>query len=141
MTESELTKRLKKRIKERLPRAIVLKHADRFTAGIPDMSITLNGDTSWWEIKHITKPGPAESRGIQNLTAMNLALEGICWYIVFESSVAGHFWYVVEPRFVTVSVLKATWSGAKHDYDAIVDVIAKVHNRELTVPTARAGNG
>lgn len=52
-TEHDLAKRIMPALKKRLePRGfIVLKHNDRRTAGIPDISVTGNTFTSWWELK------------------------------------------------------------------------------------------
>jgi hypothetical protein len=34
------------------PDAVPIRHEDRFTTGIPDLSLTVNGYTSWWEFKY-----------------------------------------------------------------------------------------
>lgn len=130
MTESPLTQKFRKKATRRLPRAVIIKHADNYTAGVPDMTLTLNGRTSWLEFKHVTKRGQIVSKGIQNLTAQKLALEGTCWYIVYESVVEGQFWYIVEPSKVFEYDTKATASGPNHDHDAIVEWVAKLHGAE-----------
>lgn len=34
-----------------LRNAVIFKHSDRFSAGIPDFSVTVNGNTLWVEVK------------------------------------------------------------------------------------------
>lgn len=53
MTESHVTRKLLRRLRETLPAAVIFKHNDFYTAGIPDFTITLNGKTTWFEIKVI----------------------------------------------------------------------------------------
>ena len=57
MTETQFTSKLVRAIRERLgPGAIVFKHADGYTAGIPDISISLGRNTLWLEAKLVGNP-------------------------------------------------------------------------------------
>ena len=58
MKESRLNGKARDAIRKDCPKAVVWKHADRFTAGIPDSSVTWNGADSWLEFKLL---GPNES--------------------------------------------------------------------------------
>lgn len=49
--EARLKGLLVKAIRAQLPGAVVYRHEDTFTAGIPDVSVTWEGVTSWWEVK------------------------------------------------------------------------------------------
>lgn len=51
MTERTYTTRLVKRLRQAFPNAVVIKHADNFTGGVPDLSVTLGGRTWWVEVK------------------------------------------------------------------------------------------
>lgn len=53
MTESAFTAKLLKALRSHaaLKDAVVWKHADRISAGIPDFSVTVSGRTTWWEVK------------------------------------------------------------------------------------------
>jgi len=51
--ESYYTRQVIKALRERLPHAVTFKHADMFTMGVPDFSVTRNGTTSWFEAKHL----------------------------------------------------------------------------------------
>jgi len=51
MLEGEFTRRLKPEIEKRMKQAVVWKHSDRFTRGIPDLSVTWGSSTLWIEVK------------------------------------------------------------------------------------------
>jgi hypothetical protein len=51
MTESEQTRQLIKEIRNLLPKAVVTKHTDSMTGGLPDFSVTYSGSTVWVEAK------------------------------------------------------------------------------------------
>lgn len=57
MTETQFCRKLTHALRERLgPGHVVLKHADGYTAGIPDISITWGRDTLWIEVKLASNP-------------------------------------------------------------------------------------
>lgn len=56
MNESAMTNRLVAGLRQRIKPAEFIKHADRFTSGIPDLSVTYAGATSWWELKKMRVP-------------------------------------------------------------------------------------
>lgn len=51
MTEADFQSKLRRALQARLPKAVIWKYADRFTAGIPDLSVTHEGRTTWLELK------------------------------------------------------------------------------------------
>ena len=51
MTEATLKAALRKAIIKRIPGVVVYRHEDLFTAGIPDVSVTLPPRTVWIEVK------------------------------------------------------------------------------------------
>ncbi len=53
MTESDYTRQLVRALRQRLPHAVTFKHADMFTAGVPDFSTTFKKCTNWFECKMI----------------------------------------------------------------------------------------
>lgn len=57
MNESKFTQGLHAKLKEDLgPKCMVLKHSDRFTKGVPDSSVSGEGNrTFWFEIKVLRK--------------------------------------------------------------------------------------
>jgi hypothetical protein len=76
---------------------IVLRHEDKSTYGVPDMSVTGCGKTSWWEIKFANPD--FNSRGIQDLTLRRLGNVGLARYIVYEvTKEKERFVHIVYPR-------------------------------------------
>ena len=73
-------------LKTQLPQAVALRHEDLYTAGIPDLSVTLAGRTSWWEIKY-ADPFFKTSK-IQKHICTRLAECGVCWYVIFQRGIA-----------------------------------------------------
>lgn len=51
--ERSLTDRLMETLEAGLPKSRVIKHSDRFTSGIPDVSCSWRHATSWLEIKRL----------------------------------------------------------------------------------------
>ena len=57
MTETQFTGKLVRALRKCLePNYIVWKHADGYTAGIPDISISWGRDTLWIEVKLANNP-------------------------------------------------------------------------------------
>jgi hypothetical protein len=54
-TESKLTRQILSQLTSRNPQWEVIKHADRFSTGIPDASFTLGPKTFWLELKVLQK--------------------------------------------------------------------------------------
>lgn len=81
MTEAALTRKFLKRWAERYPMAVIFKHNDRTTSGIPDATITLEGSTLWLECKREDTPVTA----LQKLTMRRLdrASSGLAFFVVF----------------------------------------------------------
>lgn len=53
-TEAQFTYRLTAELRKRLPDAVIVKLADRFTAGLPDFFISCAGSVTWFEVKLTT---------------------------------------------------------------------------------------
>ncbi len=51
VTEATVVRDIVKGLRSRLPGAVVFKHADISTAGIPDISISYRNHTTWVEVK------------------------------------------------------------------------------------------
>ena len=95
MNERKITEEVLAELRK-LRGAVVLKHADRFTKGVPDLSVSVLGGTSWIELKYLRKK--ARLRDVVDTLQLTLCHElatttnGRCWVVVFEE----------EPRRVTV---------------------------------------
>lgn len=94
---------------------VVFKPNDRATSGIPDISFTAGGRSSWWEVKH-AKPF-VKGTGLQHLTCRRLAAAGICWYIIYQTCGGKLSTHLVRPSELTGSgafVSVAQVSGFDH---------------------------
>ena len=81
MREGDLTRKLVAHLRKELPKAVVLRHVDAVTAGVPDVSVTLCGRTTWLEVKHVN---PHERHGaVQALMCQRLGKAGHCYYVYF----------------------------------------------------------
>ena len=56
MTETQFTSKLIKELRQCLPGSFIMKHADGYSAGIPDISISSGRDTLWLEAKLTSNP-------------------------------------------------------------------------------------
>jgi hypothetical protein len=86
VTERTLTTDLMHYLTIRYPRAAILKHSDRFTSGIPDLTISVKGHTTWFEIKYVRKGSSLEKelQPLQKFTCRQLwtATER-CWIVAY----------------------------------------------------------
>lgn len=122
MTEASVARSLIKALKVEMPGSVVIKHADQFTSGIPDLSVTWSGRTVWLELK-VT---PVKSKGIQHLTACRLAAAGLCRYVVYDER--KHKTFLVEPRWLDDMESRGIWVAGTL---AVRQVLLINHLREL----------
>lgn len=88
MNETYITGQVMKRAKGILRGAVVLKHCDKATSAIPDVSISYLGPTAWIEMKYLRK-GEKLKKIIdmdQLIMCNELATttDGRCWIVVYE---------------------------------------------------------
>ena len=105
MTEATLTRELLGVLERKLSGAVVIKHADRFTIGIPDASVTWAGTTSWLEVKLVRRRPRATLPKSQFPTAQlvtmdRLAGAGRALYLIYF----GRYLTLWHPRAVLGSV-------------------------------------
>lgn len=80
-TESKLKAKLMRTILKDWPAAVAFRHEDRIRSGVPDISVSANLFTSWWEAKYANPV--IRSRGIQDLTMRRLERAGVGYYVVY----------------------------------------------------------
>ena len=85
MTEQTLKRSLMDAIKRLTPEAVAIRHEDRYTHGIPDISYSLNRRTTWWEIKYADPH--VESKGVQKYLCQRLDAASFCRYIIFQRGI------------------------------------------------------
>ena len=64
------------------PAAVALRHEDLYTRGIPDLSITVNGKTSWWEIKYADPSYRKDA--VQQHICQKLEEQGYWRYVIYH---------------------------------------------------------
>lgn len=115
------------KVKQHMRGAVILRHEDVRTAGIPDISITFDGRTTWWEAKHAT-PG-ITTYGIQELTMLRLAKQGFARYLIwYESAIETPCTLIVNPvHFGSYKTMHEA-SFDKFNSDTLFHYIRKVHS-------------
>ncbi len=92
MKETDFTRKLKRELEHRLPQAVVLKHTDMLTAGIPDLSITHDGRTTWIEVKL------ASNRRIFEPLQLEILRRLHGWYLVWDEELHKGALFRVDER-------------------------------------------
>jgi len=123
MTESDLTKRFIEALRRTMPGAVVFKHADAWTAGIPDLTVSWRGVTTWVEVKKL----PYRARGIQRVRVQQLGRVARVFYVMYD--VEKKAVVVITPeRFERGETAEfvADFSGG---HRAVADFIAFTHHQ------------
>lgn len=116
MTEGQLNQALVAALRQRLTHAVVFKLADRWTTGIPDISVDWHHRHIWIEVKFADPD--FTSTGAQELTMTRLARHGEAWYIIYENVPRGV--YLVAPEHFAHWKTHATWHGTEFDHDGVI---------------------
>ena len=127
MTEATLKSALVKDLRYFLPGYVILRHEDRITHGIPDITVTGSGKTTWIEAKFANPK--FQSRGIQELTLSRLALAGSAFYIVWSLDKFGdRLTYIVSPKDIgkPMDEWENVSSGIDHKF--VIDHIRRTHD-------------
>lgn len=127
MTEADVRAKLVKLLRSQAPMWEVFRHEDHYTTGVPDISVTGNKRTSWWEVKLVDDTKPAiKQKGLKHEKMVVLAREGFARYIIFDARKGEKQIRVVPPdQFYE-------WQIAGHavigfDYQYVVSFIRAAH--------------
>lgn len=118
MLESQwISSKLLPALREAIPNAVFIKHADNFTSGIPDLSITRfdtgpYARTVWAEVKLTNRPG-VMFKPLQ--LAMMERLGG--WYIVWNQKMRWAYLFRANER--------EAWSEHPLTFDALIEKMAR----------------
>lgn len=127
--ESWYQGKLIKAIKKEMPDAVVLKLADKYLMGIPDLCIVYNDVTSWWELKvwrEVRNPKLTDfGKGVQRNMTQRLNSEGICLYVIFGDRGKDQWVWIADPDDLELTNIKEEIEG--HDYAEVARVIAACH--------------
>lgn len=109
MNEAQVVRRLVAALKVRLPGAVIFKHADMVTAGIPDISVTWRGKVDWLEVKYLkagetifTARRKFDKR--QLVQCERLEAQGACRYVVAYQGHDGLVLRVLRPSQVRAAI-------------------------------------
>jgi hypothetical protein len=127
MKESTLVTQLKKALMTGLPGAVVFKHHDAITAGIPDLSVTWRGSTTWLEVKYNT----TRIRPLQHNTLLRLERQGRAFYVIYRPArpaIMGPCVQLILPsEFGNFPKGYATLTAEQFNHAAIVITIRSLH--------------
>lgn len=110
---------------------LAIAHSDLWKSGIPDLSISGHGRTSWWELKHAT-PNFA-TKEIQEITCLRLAKLSFCRYIIYYEHDGSKETLIVHPnnvrgrRGVMRDIAYEVWIKG-FDHASVVRYIQAVHD-------------
>lgn len=135
MTEQTLKGKLVETGRKQCPGFVWLAIQDRFTTGIPDLSVSGLGYGSWWEVKYADPK--FDSSGAQEL--MMLRLEGAIghvFYIIYvdDDVVQGYpkkHVRILSPRQLKDWKTTSTFIVPGFNHAAVVEFINKKHRRML----------
>jgi len=80
-SESDFKADLAKKLREH--KFHVIRHEDKFTYSVPDMSVTDNNITSWWEVKHKKIIGNGKKIQLKNMKEL-CKKTILAYYIVYN---------------------------------------------------------
>ncbi len=134
--ETELKRKLVAVLKQRF---FVQTHSEARKYGVPDLSVSGNGRTTWYELKHATPN--FTTQGVQEITCLQLAKYSFCRYIVYYEWQDTWCTYIVHP--VEVYGRKGKMGNITpemrldgHDHFGVLRYIIDEHNSRHENPRA-----
>lgn len=137
---------------KRLRNAVIFKHADRSTTGIPDWTLSAYGDTFWIEDKYLRKGEKLRdivpSQQLLTCHQVHTTTNGKCWVFVYEQDpqqltiwvprrLFMHLWpRLAGPEVGSKKVLGCTPLNASEGLDALtvpMHVLLQAHGA-LRIP-------
>lgn len=114
--ESKLKQRLVTFLRKEFAFAVVLRHEERFVAGVPDISITTHYTTIWIEAKYAAPV--IHMRGEQDLTMMRIARVSHAFYVVWEEAFPYDVSEVVSKQ---QTIIASPWEVSKPGNGAVCE--------------------
>jgi hypothetical protein len=138
MNEAALKSKLVKEFRDSLPSYVTIRHEDRFTHGIPDISVTGNKRTTWIEVKY-ADPN-FHFKGIQVKTLQDLARAGFAFFLVYYDGPAGKLTFIVKPSDIEKSMTEWNDVAIGFNHNWIVSRVMENHKCQLP-PTEMSLSG
>lgn len=142
MIEAAISGELLAYLRQVVPKAVILKHADRTTIGVPDFSFTFSGLTTWVETKLIDDKrnhGPQAkldyviSQAVQHATMSMLEKEGRAFYFIVLRMARNrgnvrYFHKIIRPSAVELLVdigLPVKFEGEGKGYEKVLQKLVE----------------
>lgn len=117
-------------VRGELPTAVVYRHEDRFSAGVPDISVSWNGRTSWWEVKW-AHPG-FECGKVQHIMMLRLEKVTIARYLIYANIRGEKTTHVVLPS--ESERWRDSVLAPGFDHKTVLTQLKALHGRGLMLP-------
>lgn len=137
MNEAYLKTRLKKALLQAMPGAVVFSHTGAFHSGIPDLSCTWNGVTSWIEVKYSRGGRRSKATELQIQTLIELSKTGApAFLLTYEEGFKGRIppgaknWdakMAFLDRVISTDGAENVLSINKFDHDALAAKLRAIH--------------
>jgi hypothetical protein len=110
----------------------ILRHEDIRSVGIPDMSLTGSGRTTWWEFKHAAPDLKRNEVGsIQHLCMQRLERLGFARYVIWLEDNEMEFALIVRPQHLADFRSKAEVTMAGYDMKGVLDYMKMANERRV----------
>jgi hypothetical protein len=133
VNEATVRANLTRQLRFELRGAVVFRHEDFRSGGIPDTSVTWKGLTIWLEIKYANPR--IISRGNQKETAKRLAKTSHCWFVVYEEIKGERRTVIVHPDEIgdLSKVPDERVKPGSFDHEFVVNFVRKIHDNDRTL--------
>ncbi len=131
MTEGRLKSGLIKEFRT-LPQCVAIPHTEQSIHGVPDLSVTWCGKTTWLEIKFLKPNAPMAIRGNQHFMMLNLQRAGSAFYVVYDKRGNPPSTIICQPSQLRENECVIQEEGIRHDI--VVAFIRRLHTDDQYRP-------
>jgi hypothetical protein len=132
VNEKDLLSSLVKTLRSGIPHSYIVKHSERIvggTIGVPDITVTANKYTSWYEGKYADQTFSSDGR--QDLSMLMLAnYAHHARYIIYEKVGKVKRTYIVHPNDLKNWVTHFEYCFDGYNHEAVCNYIRGVHKIE-----------
>lgn len=128
MNESTLVTQLKNALRAAMSGAVVIKHHDAITAGIPDLSVTWSGTTTWLEVKYANPKLLKRELQHQVMLSLERQGQGSAYYVLYVARSFPHVVVCLPSQLDDRMFTHRNYTGFEHT--AVAQFIKQRH-REL----------
>jgi hypothetical protein len=118
VNEAYLKRKLVDTLRVTMPGAVVIRHEDKFTAGVPDLSVSWNGITSFVEVKYQRKGRKSVPTALQARMIKQLRENRAPAYVLT---------YLEAPRELVLHGVTGCVVAEGHDHRLVADTLRNIH--------------